>query len=92
MKRYIDHIKNTRDPHERRTHAMRMAGGITAVLFVLWAATLSVRLTHSNPIAVDSEGNTITNAQETSLPAAAAAASKQTEAHLEVSTSSVYSQ
>lgn len=33
-----------KDPHERRQAAMRIAGSITAVIFVGWVATLGVRL------------------------------------------------
>lgn len=43
MKRYIEHIKNTKTPHERRAHAMRMAGGVTALVAVVWLTTLGVR-------------------------------------------------
>ncbi len=44
MRRYIEHIRNTRTPHERRQHALQIAGVFTAVLFVGWLATLSLRI------------------------------------------------
>lgn len=43
MKRYLDHIKN-KEPHERRVHAMQMAGAFTAVIFAVWLTTLGARL------------------------------------------------
>lgn len=33
-----------KDPHERRQAAMRIAGTLTAVVFVGWVATLGTRL------------------------------------------------
>jgi hypothetical protein len=50
MKRYIEHVK-TKDPHERRAHAMRIAGALTAVVFVGWLGTLGVRLATSENVA-----------------------------------------
>lgn len=43
MKRYIDHLK-TKEPHERRAHALRAAVMFTAALFFIWMTTLGVRL------------------------------------------------
>lgn len=43
MKRYLKHLK-TRSTHERREFSMQAAGVITAALFVLWLATLGIRL------------------------------------------------
>ncbi|MBX4192093.1 hypothetical protein KW798_01255 [Candidatus Parcubacteria bacterium] len=43
MKRYIEHLK-TKEPHERRAHALRGAVLVTAALFFVWITTLSVRL------------------------------------------------
>jgi hypothetical protein len=47
MKKYLAHIKQ-KAPHERRQVAMRIAGSITAVIFVGWVATLGVRLASPN--------------------------------------------
>jgi cell division protein ZapA (FtsZ GTPase activity inhibitor) len=46
MKQYLEHLK-TRSTHERRVFSMQAAGVITAVLVVMWLATLSLRLTSS---------------------------------------------
>ena len=48
MKQYLEHMK-TKSTHERRAHAMRVAGVVTAVVFVGWLATLGVRLSTSTP-------------------------------------------
>lgn len=53
MKRYIEHIQ-TREPHERRTHALRVSSAVVAVVFVGWIATLGLRLTSAGE---GSEGN-----------------------------------
>ncbi|MSR70533.1 hypothetical protein EXS62_00630 [Candidatus Kaiserbacteria bacterium] len=82
MRRYIQHIKDTKVPHERRQHAMKISGILTAALFAVWVGTLGVRLA-SQPEA------TLT---DNSLSAAAANAQVQNGPHLEVSTTSVYSQ
>ena len=44
MKRYIEHLKNTRTTHQRRQHAVQVAGALTAALFAVWLGTLGVRL------------------------------------------------
>jgi hypothetical protein len=41
--RYFEHIGN-KSTHERRVHAMQVAGVFTALLFAAWAATLGARL------------------------------------------------
>ena len=46
MRRYIEHIQ-TKDPHERRAHALRIAGALTAVVFVGWVGTLGLRLANA---------------------------------------------
>jgi uncharacterized membrane protein (DUF441 family) len=88
MRRYIEHIKNTRTPHERRQHAMQISGVLTAGLLVVWLGTLGVRL-------AGSDGNVFANASleqgDVSLTAAAAASSNNTDPILQVSTTSVYS-
>lgn len=43
MKKYFDHIK-TKEPHERRAHAMQIAGTVTAMVFMVWITTLGLRL------------------------------------------------
>lgn len=47
MKRYIEHVQS-REPHERRQHAMRLAGAVTVAVFVVWVTTLGLRLSSSN--------------------------------------------
>jgi len=42
MKNYWKHI-NDKPSHERRIHAMQLAGGITAFAVVVWITTLGVR-------------------------------------------------
>jgi hypothetical protein len=42
MQRYFDHMEQ-KTPHERRAHATRVAGVITALVFVGWVSTLSLR-------------------------------------------------
>lgn len=84
MKRYFEHM-HSKDPHERRQHAMQVAGVLTAAVFVVWVTTLGMRLGSGTPVVV-SEGQT-----QTSLPAAAAAAREDNSPHLEVSTTSIYS-
>jgi hypothetical protein len=44
MKKYFERMQEERTPHERRAYAVRMAGIVTAVLFVGWLATLGLRL------------------------------------------------
>ncbi len=43
MKKYFDHI-NSKEPHERRQHAMRIASVVTAMVFAVWITTLGFRL------------------------------------------------
>ena len=43
MKKYLEHM-HTKDPHERRTHALQIASALTAVVFVVWITTLGYRL------------------------------------------------
>lgn len=82
MKRYIEHIK-TKEPHQRRKHAMQMSGAIVGVLFVAWLATFSTRLGAPGTLADADPSQTASAANATLLPAGAA--------QLEVSTTSVYS-
>ncbi len=89
MKNYIEHIKNTRTPHERRTHALQIAGVLTAAVFVVWLGTLSLRLGLNNDTVAAEESNQTTLPGQSSLSASAAAATQNNQAHLEVSTTSV---
>ena len=43
MKKYIAHV-HAKPPHERRLIALQLAGVLTALVFVVWVTTLSVRL------------------------------------------------
>ena len=83
MKRYIQHIKDTRDPHQRRQHAMQVAGVITGALFVVWLGTLGYRLTNQTDAATS---------PDQSLTASAAASTANKGPQLLVSTTSVYNQ
>ena len=59
MRKYIEHIRNNRTPHERRQHAMQIAGVITAILFVGWITTLGVRISSTQgTIVSDAQNNT----------------------------------
>ncbi|MDE2071149.1 MAG: hypothetical protein KGI70_00205 [Patescibacteria group bacterium] len=40
--RYITHM-HTRTPHQRRNHALLVAGGLTILLALAWLATLPLR-------------------------------------------------
>jgi hypothetical protein len=82
MKRYIDHIK-TKEPHQRRKHAMQMSGAIVGVLFVAWLATFSTRLGAPAQSGDTDPTQTASAANATLLD--------QGQAQLEVSTTSVYS-
>lgn len=42
--KYIKQIQ-AKDPHERRAHAMQIAGVLTAFMFFVWITTLGLRLT-----------------------------------------------
>ena len=47
MKRYIEHIQS-QPPHYRRQHAARVAGVVTAIVFMGWISSLGVRFaTHT---------------------------------------------
>ena len=78
MRRYIEHIRS-KEPHERRAHALRAAGVITALFVVAWVATLPARLNTGQ----------ISQAQSDQAAAAAAAAYAQTP-QLEVASTTMY--
>ncbi|MDB5225083.1 MAG: hypothetical protein JWL87_35 [Candidatus Adlerbacteria bacterium] len=65
MKKYLDHIK-TKEPHERRQHAMQIAGVVTAGVFAIWITTLGFRLSSDETQLAQDDTN------QTSLTAAAA--------------------
>lgn len=48
MRQYIEHLRNEKTPHERRAFAMRIAGVLTAMVFVVWITTLGFRLSDYN--------------------------------------------
>ena len=78
MKRYLEHIRS-KEPHERRAHALRAAGVITALFVMAWLATLPARLNTGQ----------ISQAQSDQA-AAAAAAMYQESPHLEVASTTMY--
>ena len=82
MKRYIEHIKNTRTTHERRQHAVQVAGVATLALFAVWLGTLGLRL--ASPAGV---AQTEDNAQTASV---VSAVQSDGGAQLQVSTTSVF--
>lgn len=83
MKRYIEHIKDTHTTHERRQKAMRIAGGLTAMLFAVWLGTLGVRLTSQFGPTADA---TDTQTQVASVVSAVESSGAQ----LQVSTTTVF--
>lgn len=42
MNRYLEHM-HTRSPHERRQHALRVAGVLTALIFAGWVTTFGLQ-------------------------------------------------
>ena len=62
MKKYLQHIK-TKSTHQRRGHAMQIAGTMTALVFIVWITTLGVRLSTSGS-GIVAEG---ADAQQTQL-------------------------
>jgi uncharacterized membrane protein (DUF441 family) len=50
---YLDQIKG-KPTHERRTHAMQMAAAIIIAVFVIWVATLGIRLATEDPATAQS--------------------------------------
>ena len=83
MKRYIEHIKNTRTTHQRRQHAVQVSGVLTAALFAVWLGTLGVRLTSPSDVAQTTDD---IGAQTASVVSAV----QSGEAQLQVSTTSVF--
>jgi hypothetical protein len=90
MKKFLNHIKSTREPHQRRTHALAVAGGITAVIALIWLTTLPLRLQGpTQPVADNGSDN---GGAQTLLTAAAenAPTNNSGAAQLQVSTTSVF--
>ncbi len=83
MRKYIEHIKNTRTTHQRRQHAVQVAGALTAALFAVWLGTLGVRLASPSDVAQTTD---YAGAQTASV----AAAVNNDESQLQVSTTSVF--
>lgn len=63
MRHYIEHIQS-KEPHERRQHAMQLAGAVTAAVFMVWITTLGLRISRDSVVAQQ---------EQNSLSAAAAA-------------------
>ncbi len=104
MKNYYHHVKS-KSTHERREHAMRIAGIVTVAVFVGWVGTLGVRLASNNPsIASSANSATASNsdtsgADQTQVAGVGAADQSATQTSidpnantLQVSTSSVLTQ
>lgn len=65
MKQYWHELKS-RPTHDRRLFAMRMAGAITAIVFVGWIGTLGLRVGPSAPDVAAADSSQ-TAAAQTSL-------------------------
>ncbi len=82
MRRYIEHIK-TKEPHERRKHAVQLSAVFVGMLFFAWLATFAGRLSLVPPSPDSDPTQVAAVANSTMLPQGAA--------QVEVSTTSVYS-
>lgn len=71
----------TREPHERRRHALHVAVAVTAFVFVGWVSTLGMRLGGEPVVAQDAGSD---------QAAAVAGATERGGPRLEVSSTSVY--
>jgi hypothetical protein len=58
MNNFVERLKAEKSPHERRQLALQVAGGVTALLFVVWVSTLGVRLAQSGASAQQAASNT----------------------------------
>lgn len=56
VKRYIEHVQ-AQEPHERRQHAMRLAGAITVAVFAVWITTLGFRLNSNTQLAAEDDNS-----------------------------------
>lgn len=67
MKRYFEHMQ-TQEPHDRRQHAMRIAGATTVAVFAIWITTLGFRYgTGSSTLAEDENQTSLTAATSQSI-------------------------
>jgi hypothetical protein len=82
MKPYFDHME-TKTTHERRQHAMQVAGILTAVVFVGWVASLGLSFTGS----VTPGGDSSQTAAVSQAPLSGTAPYQSTGNQLVVSTS-----
>ncbi|MBC7836472.1 hypothetical protein H7X87_01695 [Acetobacteraceae bacterium] len=58
MRNYIKRLQDEKTPHERRSFAVRVAGALTAVIFVGWLATFGMRLSNDEKaIAENTQSN-----------------------------------
>lgn len=84
-RKYLQHM-HRKSTHERRQHAMQVAGVATALVFAVWVTTLGVRLSSDTPVAT-------TEGAQTQLSASAVQSQKPNvqddTPRLEVSTTSV---
>lgn len=85
MRRYIEHIKNTRTTHQRRQHAAQVAGVLTAALFAVWLGTLGVRIASQGEVA-----QTVDDGSQAAAVVSAVSAVQSGEAQLQVATTSVF--
>ncbi len=79
MRRYLEHM-HSREPHERRKHALHVATAVTGLLFVGWLATLGIRLGGDGVVAQEESNN---------QAAAVVQATERSGPRLEVSSTSV---
>ncbi|HVV39331.1 MAG TPA: hypothetical protein VHD31_03345 [Candidatus Paceibacterota bacterium] len=63
MQAYIEKLKAEKSTHERRQIALRVAGTVTAVMFVVWISTLGVRLAGSGSQQPTNTANTAATLQ-----------------------------
>lgn len=65
MTPYYDHMM-TKSAHERRSHAMRVAGVVTALIFAGWVSTISLQAASGGgtnaPVAASADGSAQTAA------------------------------
>lgn len=57
MKKYFDHVQS-QEPHERRQHAMRIAGATTVAVFAIWVTTLGFRFGGDSAVLAGEESQT----------------------------------
>ena len=80
MAPYFDHM-HKKSPHERRQHAVRVAGVVTALVFAGWVTTLGIQAT------TGTTGATVAGSDNASQAAAAGAAQNNFANQLVVATS-----